>query len=134
MHEPLHGKPVGAGGNDLPLRDLIDGIEVKNTLSPRRIALMHAVHAQIAGLAVRIGPSPFSDGDGGGPGRDVVQTPFPIARLLAQLVEVRHRDRSQPLELALAIVPILALQNAPRGGSFSWASSTVASRSRSARV
>jgi hypothetical protein len=33
-------------------------------------------------LALRI-PPPFSDGDGSGPGLDIVQTPFAIARLLA---------------------------------------------------
>ena len=54
---------------------------------------MDGVDAQIPGLALRIGPPPLSDGDGGGPGLDVAQTPFAIARLLAQVVEVRHRER-----------------------------------------
>jgi hypothetical protein len=81
-----------AGGNDLPLRDLINGITVKNALSSGRIALMYGVDTQIPGLALRIGPPPFSNGDGGGPGLDVVQTSFAIARLLAQVVEVRHRE------------------------------------------
>jgi hypothetical protein len=104
-----------AGGDDLALRDLIDGIDVKHAWGSRRIALMYGVDAQITRLAARIGPPPFSDGDGGGPGLDVVQTPFPITGLLAQVVEVRHRDGGQPLELALAIPPILALKNTPRG-------------------
>ena len=49
---------------------------------------MDGVDAQIPGLPLRIGPTPFSDGDGGGPRLNVAQTPFAIARLLAQIVEV----------------------------------------------
>ncbi len=97
------------GGHDLPLRDLIDGIDVVDAFGPRLIALMHGVDAQIARLALRIGRPPFSDGRGGGPGLDVVEKAFAIARLLAQVVQVRHRDRGQPLILPLAVLPILAL-------------------------
>src|SRR5450759_3096801 len=56
---------------------------------------MHGVDAQIARLAFGIGPPPFSDGHGGGPRLDVVETAFAIARLLAQVIQVRH-PRSRP--------------------------------------
>ena len=49
------------GGHDLPLRDFIDRVDVIHAFGPRLIALMHGVHAQIAGLALRIGPPPFAD-------------------------------------------------------------------------
>ena len=97
------------GGHDLPLCDLIDGIDVVDAFGPRLIALMHGVDARIARLALRIGPPPFSDGRCRGLGLDVVETAFAIAWLLAQVVQVRHRDRGQPLVLPLAVLPILVL-------------------------
>jgi len=42
---------------------------------------------------------------------------FAVARPLPQVVEVRNRDRCQPFVLGLAVVAILALQNAPGGRS-----------------
>src|SRR5271154_1866320 len=49
---------AGAGGNDLPWRDLIDGVDVIDAFASRRIALMDSVDAQIAGLTLRIRPPP----------------------------------------------------------------------------
>jgi len=45
----------------LPLRDLIDGVDVVDAFGSRSIALMHGIDAQIAGLALRIGPSALPD-------------------------------------------------------------------------
>jgi hypothetical protein len=101
----------------LPWRDLIDGVDVEDALGSRLIARVHGVDPQIAGLALRIGPPPLCNRHERGLGFDVMQTTFAIAPLLAQVVQVRHRDRGQPLVLAFAVEPILALQNAPRGGS-----------------
>jgi hypothetical protein len=74
-----------ASGNDPPLRDLINGIDVRNALTSGRIALMYGVDTQIPGLALRIGPSPFSDGDGGGAGSNAPRWP-PSPLLSASLL------------------------------------------------
>ena len=70
------------GGGDLPLRDLIYGVDVVNTLAGGRIALVHGVDPQIAGLTLRIGTAPLADGGRGGSRPGVGETAFPIARLL----------------------------------------------------
>ena len=75
------------------LEAMLRQFPVIDALASGRIALMHGVDTKIPGLAARIGPPPFSDGHGGGPRLDVVPTPFAIARLLAEVVEVRHRQR-----------------------------------------
>src|SRR5664280_1505852 len=104
-------------GHDLPLRDLIDGVDVIHTFGPRLIALVHGVDPQIAGLALRIGPPPLANRYRRELGFAVVETAFAVAWLLPQVVQVGHRDRGQPLVFALAVLLIRALQNAPRGRS-----------------
>src|ERR1019366_5735308 len=69
------------GGHDLPLRHFIDGVDVVDAFGAGPIALVYGVDAQISGLALRVGLAPFPDGDGGGPGFDIVETAFAIARL-----------------------------------------------------
>jgi len=39
------------------------------------------------------------------------------ARLLPQVIEMRHRDRRQPLILGLAVLAVFSLQNTARGGT-----------------
>src|SRR5437660_3981174 len=95
--------------------DLIDSVDVEHALGSRLIALMHAVDPQITGLALRIGPSSLPDSHRRGPGLDVMQTALAITRLLPQVVQVSHRDRSQALVFRLAVVLILAFENPPRG-------------------
>src|SRR5664280_1243293 len=102
-------------GHDLPLRDLIDGVDVIHTFGPRLIALVHGVDPQIAGLALRIGPPPLANRYRRELGFAVVETAFAVAWLLPQVVQVGHRDRGQPLVFALAVLLIRALQNGPRG-------------------
>ena len=119
-HGAEHGFQPGfadalGGGHDLPLRDLIDGVDVVDALAGGRIALVHGVHAQVAGLALRIGTAPFADGHRDGPGLGVVQTAFAIARVLPQVVEVGHRDRRQALVFRLAVLPVFSFENAARG-------------------
>ena len=53
------------GSYHLPLRDLIDGIDVVHAFAAFLIALMHGVHPQITRLALRIGPPPLCDGNRG---------------------------------------------------------------------
>src|SRR5664279_1564103 len=52
---------AGSSGHDLPLRDLIDGVDVIHAFGPRLIALVYGVDPQIAGLALRIGPPPLAN-------------------------------------------------------------------------
>src|SRR5271167_3706234 len=47
----------------------------------------------------------------------VIQATFPVALLVAQVVQVSHGDRGQPLVLRLTVVLVLALENAPGGRS-----------------
>src|SRR5271167_5227746 len=65
-------------GHDLPLRDLVDGVDVVHAFGPRLIALVHGVDAQIARLALRIGPPPLSNRHRRGLGLAVVQTALAI--------------------------------------------------------
>src|ERR1019366_10760318 len=97
------------GGHDLPLRDLIHRVDMVDALAGGRIALMHGVHPQVARLALRIGTAPLADGHRGGPRPGVGETAFPIARLLPQVIEVRHRNRRQPLILGLAVLAAFPL-------------------------
>ena len=70
------------GGHDLPLRDLIHRVDVVDAFAGGRIALVHGVHPQVAGLTLRIGTAPLADGGRSGPRPGVGETAFPIARLL----------------------------------------------------
>ena len=86
----------------LPLCDLIDGIDVVDTLTRRAapsrlIDLVHRIHAQIAGLGLRLRLAPL-----------------PVALAAAQAVELSKRDRIQPHVLLLAELFNFAFLNAPR--------------------
>src|SRR5271157_6628428 len=76
---------AGGGGHDLPLCNLIDGIDVVDAFGSRSIALMHGIDAQIAGSALRIGPSALADADRRGPGFGVVEATLPVALVVAQV-------------------------------------------------
>src|SRR5271170_4909641 len=102
----------------LPLRHLIDGIDVVDTLvsgaPSRRIALMHRIQAQITGLTLWLRLAPLPDRDRSGPRLDVVQTSLAVTLAAAQVVQMSHGDRSQPRILLPAVELNLAFQNAPR--------------------
>jgi hypothetical protein len=101
----------------LPLRHLVDGIDVIHPLDSIPISLVHRVHPQIARLASRLGPPPLSDGHLHGPCRAIAQPAFAVVPPPAQVVNVGHRDRRQPLILSVLVLLTLAHQN-PLGG---WA-------------
>ena len=98
----------------LPLRDLIDGVDVVDPLALGSIALMHSIDAQKAGLAVGRGLPPFADLDRGGPGLFKVAQAQAIARAVAQVVEMAVGEPGQPLELTLAVNLELSLENMAR--------------------
>src|SRR5674476_1020202 len=42
------------GADEFKLRDLIDGVDAIHTLHPLEVTLVHGVHAQVTGLALRV--------------------------------------------------------------------------------
>src|SRR5260370_41582521 len=109
-------------GHHLPLRHFINGIAVMHTFGAVLIALMHRIDPQIAGLALRIGSPPLADRGQRGTCLGVAQPAFAIASLLAQVIQIRYRERGQPLVLWLPVLVIFPLQNAFRG----WAAECLA--------
>src|SRR5208283_4390815 len=108
---------AGGGAHDLPLRDLIDGVDVVDAFGSRSIALMHGINPQIARSALRVGPPALADAYRRRPGLGVVQATFPVALLVAQVVQVSHGEGGQPLVLRFTVVLVLALENPPGGRS-----------------
>jgi len=76
---------------------------------------MHGVHPQAARLALRMRTAPLADGHRCGPRPGVGETAIPIAWLLPQVIEVRHRNRRQPLIFGLAVLAVFPFQNTARG-------------------
>jgi hypothetical protein len=104
-------------GRHLPLRRLVDGVDVVDALGFGQVALMHRIEAPAAGPALRVGLAPLADRDRCGPGLAVVEPPLAIGLAVAQVVELAVRDAGQPLELSLAVDIELALEDGPRGRS-----------------
>src|ERR1019366_1845056 len=98
-----------------PLRELIDGVDVVDSLALGAVALVYGVDAQKAGLAVGRGLLAFTDLDRGGPGLLVMAQAQAVARAVAQVVKVSVGQSCQPLELRLAVDLKLALENMARG-------------------
>jgi len=84
-HQPGLGD-ARRGQHDFPLRDLIDGVDVVDSLALGAIALMHGVDAQKAGLAV--GRRLFALADGDCRGACLFKMAQAVARRVAQVVEV----------------------------------------------
>ena len=117
QHRLQHGDEKGlgdlrGGADHLPLRDFVDGIDMIQPLAALLVALVYRVHAQIPGLASRIGPAALADGHRRGPGGLIGVVPLPIFGRFAKPVDLRHRNARQPLEDGLAILGVLPLQNA----------------------
>ncbi len=58
-------------------------------------------------------PAPLADGDDNGPRGLIRGVAFSIGLRVAQPVQMRHRNRRQPLVCSLAVFVVFALQNAP---------------------
>jgi hypothetical protein len=70
---------------DLSLcRQKVDGIDVVHAFASLPVALMHGVHAQVPGPAVRLWPSPLADGHLHRPGRLISNPPLPVRAALSQ--------------------------------------------------
>jgi len=79
----------------------------------QRVALVHGIDAQKAGLAVGRRLAPLTDLDRRG--SRLLVAAQAVARALAQVVEVAVGQSGQPLELRLAVNLELALADVPRG-------------------
>ena len=66
------------------------------------IALMHAIHAQVAGLIVGRRRAAFADGDHHRPRLGLGLAQAPIAVLTSQVIQMRHRDLGQALVTSIA--------------------------------
>ena len=89
--------------------NLIDGMDGIDAFGCGLVALMHPVQAQVAGLALRVGPPSLAHPNHCRPRLGVVQAPLAIAPALAQIVKMGHRDGRQPCVFRLAVPLVLAL-------------------------
>ncbi len=103
-------------GDHLPLRHAVHRVDVVQALGAVQIALVDAVDADEARTAIRGRRLAYADGHGlGGSGLGQHHALVPVARAVAQVVQVGYRDRAQALEARLAEDIALATQHAGRG-------------------
>jgi hypothetical protein len=95
------------GSHDLPLCDLIHGIDVVDPFDAIAVSLMHGVHSQVAWPALWIGFPSLADAHRHWPGRLINHPSFPVRPMLAQVVNVRYRNSAQPFVIPIPIFVIL---------------------------
>jgi hypothetical protein len=113
--------------------DLIDGIEVVEALLTVAVALMDGIDPQVARLALGIGAAAFAILRRSGLGPAHRCGVSPVARGLAQAVELGHRDGEKARKLRTAKEGVLPLEGG-WSGKMVGAASTSASRRVSAQV
>jgi len=99
----------------LPLRHLVHRVDVAHPFHPLQIALMNAVYPQVSGPTIRARFPPLANGHLHRPGLLIPDSPLPVSRALPQIVNMRHRNRRQPLVARIPVFVILAIQNLLRG-------------------
>ena len=109
-HQPGFADVRGRA-HHLPLRDLIDGVDVVHTFDSLQIALMHRVHTQVSGPPLRLRRSPLANRHRRRPGRLIHNPAFAVAPALPQPIQVRHRDLRQPLIPPVAEIVEFPLQD-----------------------
>ena len=105
---------LGCRPHHLPLRHLIDRVDVVHALHCIQIALVHRVNSQVTGTALRVRPPPIANGDLHGPCLLVEDPLLAISPSFAQVVDVRYRDGREPFIPLTAVVVKLAVENFPR--------------------
>ena len=93
------------GGDELELGDLVDRVDEVQPLDAVQVALVDAVHAQIALLALWRGLAALADGNLGGPGLVQADPLAAVSGGLAEIVEVPVGNRCQPLVAGVAKQP-----------------------------
>src|SRR5450759_1377436 len=83
------------GGHPFILRHAVHGVDMVETFNTVLVALMHAVHAQVAGLIVGRWSAPLADRKAHGPGLGPAPAVALIAAALTQIVQMGYRERSQ---------------------------------------
>jgi len=103
-------------GHYLPLRDAVHRVDVIQPLDAVQVPLVHAVDADEAGPALGCRRLAHADlGVLAGLGLGQQDALVAVARAVAQVVQVAHRDRAQPSESLIAEDIALAAQHAGRG-------------------
>ncbi len=88
QHRDEHRFQIGFGDarhrcRNLPLRDLIDGVDVIHALGMFRVALVHRIHPQIARAPSGIGTAALANGHRAGPRLLIVLETLAVARSAA---------------------------------------------------
>src|ERR1700681_1347506 len=119
---------------DLPLGDLIDGIDVVHPFGIGGIALMHGIDAQKAGPSYGVRFAPLANRHRRRPCLGVVVEALAVALIAAQIVQVAVGNRRRR-NCFLPYSPNSRCKMRRVAGPLrvSWASSTSASNSMSAR-
>jgi len=102
-----HGNQVPLGdrfdaADHLPLRDGVDGIDMKDPWLSVPLPLMNTVHAEETWLIAWVRLTSFANRNLSRLGRLDLHSLSAIARRTPQIVEVRHRDVGQPAVTRIA--------------------------------
>ena len=103
----------GTAGDNLPLRNLVDGVDMVHAFTARFIALMDGIDPQESRLPLGIGPTPLADGHLRCSGLGVVPTLLAVLGALAQVIQMGHGNRRQTFVVALAVDLVFPFQNVP---------------------
>ena len=112
-NQPAFGD-LRRGSHDLPLRHLVDRIDVINAFDSVPVSLVHGVDAQIPGPSLRPRFAPLADRDRCRPCWLVARILLAVGLRVAEPVELRHGDARQPRVHGLAVFAVLALQDSSR--------------------
>jgi hypothetical protein len=105
-----------SSSHHLPVRDAVQRVDVVQPLDAVQVALVDAVDADEAGAALGRRRLAHADlGVLGGLGLGLHHTLVAVARAVAQVVQMTHRDRAQPSESIITEDVALAAQHAGRG-------------------
>ena len=116
------------GGDDLELRDLVDGIDVVHPLLSVPIALVHGIDPDVTRLAPGLRLSPLADRHRRGPGLFEHHPPLTVLPPLPQVIDMRRQISRHVLVARVGVLVPAAAQRLFVAGplSVSEASSTSA--------
>jgi len=109
-HQPSL-RDLGHSGYNLPLRHLVDGIDVIQPLGAVAIALVYGVDSEESGASSRPRLAPLAYRNRRGACRLIAGIAFSVGFGVAYAVDLRNRDPGDPMERCLIVLGILPLQN-----------------------